>query len=212
MRARATAWGLAFLLMVATRLLTIAPDPWHWDEVLLTDAVTHGIDLRVHRPHPPGYPLLVELSTFLRRAGMVAYRSLAVVGTAGGILAPLALAWLLREAGLSGAYACAGGLLYAFFPSIWLFGVRGALLILLGALSAALISLAIWWPAVSSSGGMDRFRAQLAIQAADVHLQSLSQLASWATWRRWLVDPLGADAVFWVPRRFQVSGCFLGSA
>src|SRR5476649_2315899 len=108
---RPAAWALAFLLMAATRLLTIAPDPWHWDEVLLADAVTHGIDLRVHRPHPPGYPLLVELSRFLGRAGMEAYRSLAVVGTAGGILAPLALAWLLREAGLSGAYACAGGLL-----------------------------------------------------------------------------------------------------
>lgn len=277
---RPAAWALAFLLMAATRLLTIAPDPWHWDEVLLTDAVTHGIDLRVHRPHPPGYPLLVELSTFLRRAGMEAYRSLAVVGTTGGILAPLALAWLLREAGLSGAYACVGGLLYAFFPSIWLFGVRGfsdapaaafyfascasflgsarrrrpagialglvlasvaaglrpqcaapllpialvssipflrtneqrargVLLILFGALFAALVSLAIWWPAVSSSGGMDRFREQLAIQAADVHRNSLlspSELVSWATWRRWLVDPLGTDAVFWAAAVLSIVG------
>lgn len=275
--ARTAAWALAFLLMAATRLLTIAPDPWNWDEVLLADAVAHGIDLRVHRPHPPGYPLLVELSTYLRRAGMEAYRSLAVVGTLGGILAPLALAWLLREAGLSGAYACAGGLLYAFFPSIWLHGVRGlsdapaaafyfascasflgaarrgrpagialglvlasvtaglrpqcaapllpialvasfaalragerrargVFLILFGALSAALVSAAIWWPAVSSSGGLDRFRAALAVQAADVHVQPLSELASWATCRRWLVDPLGADAAFWGAAALSIVG------
>ncbi|HEX7528878.1 MAG TPA: hypothetical protein VF425_07190, partial [Thermoanaerobaculia bacterium] len=266
--------------MAATRLLTIAPDPWHWDEVLLTDAVTHGIDLRVHRPHPPGYPLLVELSTFLASAGMEAYRSLAVVGTMGGILAPLALAWLFGEAGLSGTFACVGGLLYAFFPSIWLFGVRGfsdapaaafyfascasflgsarrgrpagialglvlasvaaglrpqcaapllpialvcsipflrarerrgrgVLLILFGALIAALVSLAIWWPAVSSSGGMGRFREQLAIQAADVRsnsLLSLPELLSGETWRRWLVDPLGNDVVFWAAAALSIAG------
>ncbi len=280
--ARPAAWAFAFLLMAATRLLTVAPDPWHWDEVLLTDAVAHGIDLRVHRPHPPGYPLLVELSTFLSRAGMEAYRSLAVVGTIGGILAPLALAWLLGEAGLSGTYACVGGLLYAFFPSIWLFGVRGfsdapaaafyfascaaflgaarrgrpagiavglvlasvaaglrpqcaapllpivvacsisfllarerrgrgVLLVLFGALVAALVSVAIWWPAVSSSGGMDRFSEQLAIQAADVRrnlLLSPSELVSWATWRRWLVDPLGIDAVFWVAAALSIVALF----
>jgi hypothetical protein len=274
---RAAAWTLAFLLMAATRLLTIAPDPWHWDEVLLTDAVAHGIDLRAHRPHPPGYPLLVELSRVVRLTGTDAYRSLAVVASLGGILAPIALAWLLREAGLSSSFACAGGLLYAFFPSIWLHGVRGfsdapaaafyfascaaflgaarreraagiavglvlasvaagvrpqcaapllpialvsslpalrarerrvrgLFLILLGAFSAALLSAAVWWPAVSSSGGWSRFREAFAIQAAGVYLQPVFKLTSWATCRRWLVDPLGTDAVFWVAAALSIVG------
>ena len=274
---RAAGWALALLLMAATRLMTMAPDPWSWDEVLLTDAVTHGIDLRAHRPHPPGYPLLIELSRSLRITGMDAYRSLAVVGTLGGILAPMALAWLLHVAGLSGSFAGAGGLLYAFFPSIWLFGVRGfsdapaaafyfascaaflraarrrrpgvlalglvlasvaaglrpqcatpllpialvccvpvlrareqrakgALLVLLGALAAALSSLAIWLPAVSSSGGWNRFRETFATHAASVYLQPPFTLTSWATFRRWLVDPLGADALFWVAAALSIVG------
>jgi hypothetical protein len=280
---RARAWLLVFILLVAIRFLTIAPDPWHWDEVLLTDAVTHGIDLREHRPHPPGYPLLIESASLLHRAGIDAYRSLAIVGTTGGLLAAGALAALLAAAGLETDFACLGGLLYAFFPSIWLYGVRGfsdapaaafyfascasflgsarrgrpagialglvlaavtaglrpqcaipllpialvssipffrahekraraALLVLSGALSASLLSLAIWWPAVSSSGGMDRFREQLAIQAANVRGNSLlspSELVSSEIWRRWLVDPLGSDAVFWVAAALSIVALLL---
>jgi len=49
-----------FGLIIAIRLLTLAPDPWEWDEVLFVEAVDHGIDLRKGFPHPPGYPLFVE--------------------------------------------------------------------------------------------------------------------------------------------------------
>ena len=122
---RARAWPAVLALLAAVRFATLAPDAWHWDEVLLADAVEHGIDLRVHRPHPPGYPLFVEAATLVRATGFDAYRSLAVVGTLGGILAALALAALLAAAGLDADFACLGGLLYAFIPSVWLFGVRG---------------------------------------------------------------------------------------
>ena len=124
-RFRMRGWLLAFLLLGVIRFVTIAPDAWHWDEVLLTDAVAHGIDLREHRPHPPGYPLLVEAATFLHRAGIDPFRSLAIVGTIGGLLAAAALAAFLTAAGLDADFACLGGVLYAFIPSVWLFGVRG---------------------------------------------------------------------------------------
>lgn len=122
-----TRWGwlLALALLACIRIQTMAPDPWQWDEVLLTDAVSHGIDLRAHRPHPPGYPLLVEAATGLASVGASPYEALAVVGTAGGVLAVAALAALLFALGVSFNYACAGALFYAFVPSIWLFGVRG---------------------------------------------------------------------------------------
>ncbi len=124
-RFRVRAWLAVLALLAAIRFATMAPDAWHWDEVLLADAVAHGIDLRVHRPHPPGYPLLVEAASLVQQTGLDPYRSLAVVGTVGGILAAVALAALLSVAGLDADFACLAGLLYAFIPSIWLFGVRG---------------------------------------------------------------------------------------
>ena len=116
---------VAFGLVALLRLLTTAPDPWEWDEVLLSRAVQSGIDLRAHRPHPPGYPLLVELATSLPGARTNPYRALALVGTVGGIAACGALTLLLWVVGLSLEASVFGGILYAFVPSVWLFGVRG---------------------------------------------------------------------------------------
>ncbi|HQQ78034.1 MAG TPA: hypothetical protein PLB01_11825, partial [Thermoanaerobaculia bacterium] len=121
----ARAWIAVLALLAAARFATMATDAWHWDEVLLADAVAHGIDLRVHRPHPPGYPLLVETAALVHGTGVDPYRSLALVGTAGGLLAAAALAAFLAAAGLGADFACLGGLLYAVVPSVWLFGVRG---------------------------------------------------------------------------------------
>ena len=244
----------------------MATDAWHWDEVLLADAVAHGIDLRVHRPHPPGYPLLVEAAALVHRAGVDPYRSLALVGTVGGILAAAALAAFLAAAGLDADFACLGGLLYAVIPSVWLFGVRGfsdapaaaavfaSAALLLSAAErrspaprrrrfrrrrrgrgtpaperrrarapralggflvlrrparapgctfspglggAALVSAAVWLPAIRGSGGFAPFREQLLIQAADLRRSSAlspRELLSFAVWRRWLVDPFGSDS------------------
>jgi hypothetical protein len=83
---------------------------------------------------------------------------------------------------------------------------RGFLLILFGALCAALLSTAVWWPAVSSSGGLNRFRQAFATQAASVYLQPVFNVTSWATCRRWLVDPVGTDAVFWVAAALSIVG------
>jgi hypothetical protein len=56
---------------------------------------------------------------------------------------------------------------------------------------------------------LDRFREQLAIQAADVRsnsLLSLPELLSGEAWRRWLVDPLGNDVVFWAVTALSIVG------
>ncbi len=267
-RRRTRAWLVAFALLGVIRFVTIAPDAWHWDEVLLTDAVAHGIDLREHRPHPPGYPLLVEAAALLHRAGIDPYRSLAIVGTIGGLLAAAALAAFLAAAGLDADFACLGGVLYAFIPSVWLFGVRGfsdapaaaaifaagavflagirspdgrltalgivltslaggfrpqgaiALLplgvasivvclrkgpgswkwLLAGLTAGAALSVLVWVPAIAGSGGIGRFREQLAIQAADTRryvLKTPAELVDAAVGRRWFVDPFGWDPLFW---------------
>jgi len=268
-RFRRRAWLFAFLLLGVIRFVTIAPDAWHWDEVLLTDAVARGIDLREHRPHPPGYPLLVEAAASLHRsAGIEPFRSLAIVGTVGGLMAPAALAAFLAAAGLEADFACLGGVLYAFIPSVWLFGVRGfsdapaaaaifaacalflagvrspdgritalgivltalaggfrpqgaiALLplglvsivaclrrdprswrwLLSGLAAGAVLSAAVWVPAVSGSGGIRSFLGQIAIQTADTRrnvLKTPAGLLEPAVRRRWLVDPFGWDPLFW---------------
>ncbi len=115
----------AFLSVGVLRFLTLAPDPWEWDEVLFTEAVRKGIDLRVHRPHPPGYPLFIETARALHVLGVKPYRSLALVGAAGSLLAVVALFALLKIVGLKEKFALFGSILYALVPSIWLFGVRG---------------------------------------------------------------------------------------
>jgi hypothetical protein len=271
---------VALALLAAARFATMATDAWHWDEVLLSDAVAHGIDLRVHRPHPPGYPLLVESATLVHRFGADPYRSLAFVGTVGGILAAAALAAFLAAAGLGADFACLGGLLYATVPSVWLFGVRGfsdapaaaaafasaALLLsaaerrsparaaagfvvaaaaaglrpqsaaalvplgiwavlscakagprarlqlLAGLGGAALVSAAVWLPAIRGSGGLAPFREQLLIQAADLRRSSAlpaQDLFSFAPWRRWLVDPFGSVPLFTAVAATAAAGAFL---
>jgi hypothetical protein len=208
------AWLLAFLLLGVIRFVTIAPDAWHWDEVLLADAVAHGIDLREHRPHPPGYPLLVEAATLLHRAGVDPSRSLAIVGTIGGLLAAAALAAFLTTAGLEADFACLGGVLYAFIPSVWLFGVRGfsdapaaAAIFAAGALFLAGVRFpdgrltALGIVLASLAGG---FRPQGAVALLPLGLVSIivclrKDLRSW----KWLLAGLAAGATLsvavWAP-------------
>ena len=277
---RTRAWLAVFALLAAARFATMAADAWHWDEVLLADAVAHGIDLRVHRPHPPGYPLLVETAALVHGTGVDPYRSLALVGTAGGLLAAAALAAFLAAAGLGADFACLGGLLYAVVPSVWLFGVRGfsdapaasavfasaALLLsaaerrlparaaagfvvaaaaaglrpqsavallplgiwaavscakagpraraflLAGLGGAALLSAAVWLPAIRGSGGFAPFREQLLIQAADLRRSSAlsaKDLLSFTVWRHWLIDPFGSNTLFTAAGTAAAAGVLL---
>lgn len=114
----------AWVLLLATRALTAAPDPWEWDEVLFGNAVRDGIDLRAMRPHAPGYPLFVTAGRALAALGVEPFRATTLAGLAGGVLAPAALAALLLALEVPLAWAALGGALYAFVPAVWLHSVR----------------------------------------------------------------------------------------
>lgn len=114
----------AFALLAVLRVSTLASDPWEWDEVLFVDAIERGFDLRVNRPHPPGYPLFVEASRGLVAAGVPAFRAATLLAAAGSVVAAAGTAALLLALGVPLAFAAYGGLFYALVPSIWLHGVR----------------------------------------------------------------------------------------
>ena len=114
----------AWILLVGVRALTLAPDPWEWDEVLFVRAVRLGPDLRAGRPHAPGYPLFVEAARGLSSLGVTPFRATVLTGFAGGVLAPVGLAALLAALGVPLAASVLGGALYAFVPAVWLHGGR----------------------------------------------------------------------------------------
>src|SRR5687768_5275029 len=51
---------LGLAAVAAARLLTLPASIWEYDEVLFVRAV-ESFEPLAHRPHPPGYPLLVGL-------------------------------------------------------------------------------------------------------------------------------------------------------
>ena len=114
----------AWALVAASRVLTLAPDPWEWDEILFTRAVRDGIDLRAGRPQAPGYPLFIESGRAVSALGAEPFRAVTLVGAAGGALAPAALSALLLSLGLPISPSVVGGALYAFVPSVWLHAGR----------------------------------------------------------------------------------------
>ncbi|HQP89196.1 MAG TPA: hypothetical protein PLL76_23305 [Thermoanaerobaculia bacterium] len=123
-RANATALGLAFAAFVATRLLTLARDPWEWDEALFVDAAREGIDVRLNHPHPPGYPLFALLSRLLVVSGVSPFPAVLAVAAGAGLLAVPILAALACEIGGRERAVVWGALLWALTPSVWLHSVR----------------------------------------------------------------------------------------
>lgn len=114
----------AFALLALLRGLTLASDPWEWDEVLFVTAVEKGFDLRVNHPHPPGYPLYVEAARGLAALGVPPFEAATVVAGVASLAAPAGVTLLLLELGLPLAFAGFGGLFYGLVPSIWLHAVR----------------------------------------------------------------------------------------
>ncbi len=114
----------AFVVLALLRLVTLAPDPWEWDEILFMEGVRDGLDVRVNHPHAPGYPVFIRLGQGIRGLGVEPFHATALAGALGGYLSVLALYLLLRELGSRRAWALAGALFYALTPSVWLHGVR----------------------------------------------------------------------------------------
>ena len=123
-RGRSPLAAAAWALVAASRAVTLAPDPWEWDEILFANAVRDGIDLSAGGPHAPGYPLFVEAagprrSRARRRFGRHARR---------GLPEGSSRRWRSRRSSSPSGYPSParsrGGALYAFVPAVWLHAGR----------------------------------------------------------------------------------------
>lgn len=115
---------VALLLVAALRLVTLAHDPWEWDELLFVGAVRDGLDVRLSHPHAPGYPAFVQLGRLLAAVGFSPFVATTLAGALGGFASAGGVLFLLRTLGVSLSWALFGGVSYALIPSVWLHGVR----------------------------------------------------------------------------------------
>lgn len=117
--------GAAGLAVVAAlRLLTLAADTWEWDELLFVAAARDGFDVRLDRPHPPGYPLLVLPARLLVLLGAPPFGAVLAVAALAGIASVVVVALLARELGAGRREALWGAGLWAVVPAVWLHSVR----------------------------------------------------------------------------------------
>ena len=116
--------ALGAAAFVATRLLTLARDPWEWDEVLFVEAAREGLDVRLNHPHPPGYPVFVLLARLLVAVGISPFHATLAVAAGAGLLALPILSALAGELFGRERAALWGALLWALTPSVWLHSAR----------------------------------------------------------------------------------------
>ena len=173
------------LILAVLRFSTSAVDPWEWDELLFTQAVRTGIDVRIHHPHPPGYPLFIYPARAIAALGVGPFRAATIVGVAGGLLSVVATGTLLVALGASLPIAALGAALYAFVPSVWLHGVR-PLTDGLGAAAFAFGAAFFVWSYRRSSPSLFVVATIVATLGAGVRPQSgalLAPVALLAAWR-----------------------------
>jgi hypothetical protein len=258
---------LGFALLVLLRLLTVARDPWEWDEVLFTEGARDGLDVRLNHPHAPGYPGFVYAARLLVKLGAPAFEAVTAVALAGGLVAVLGVYALMRAFGSARRFAALAAAAFGLIPSVWLHSVRplsdapgialflfaasfivrairegsggplvvaaflcalaagirpqcgGALLpaaivaaaavwrrerriapLVVAAAVGILVSLAVWVPAIRSSGGFASYREVLAKQVeyvAAFERPTREVVLRSSFWKRWWYDPYGgADAAF----------------
>ncbi|MBK9373303.1 MAG: hypothetical protein IPN03_06125 [Holophagales bacterium] len=183
------ALGWALLAAVAVlRLLTLAPDPWEWDELLFSAAARDGIDVRVNHPHPPGYPLFVLPARLLVLAGIEPFAATLGLAVVAGLAAVGLLALLARELGAGRKEALWAALLWAVVPAVWLHSVR-PLSDSLGAAAFFLAALLLLRCEGAPSGGRLVAAAMAAGACAAVRPQvavallPLAAVAAWGTFR-----------------------------
>ncbi len=185
-RRTAVLLAAGLLILAVLRFATSAVDPWEWDEILFTHAVRSGIDVRVHRPHPPGYPLFVYPARAISALGVEPFRAATIVGVVGGVLSVIATGTLLAAVGASLSTAVLGAALYAFVPSVWLHSVR-PLTDALGAAAFAFGAAFFVWSYRRRSPGLFAVAALIATLGAGVRPQAGALLAPVALLAAWSV-------------------------
>ena len=113
-------WIVA-LVCAATRLLAVARSVWDWDEALFTMAM-RDYDVRMHHPHPPGFPVFIAMAKLVRFIVPDDFRALQAVNVIAAMLVFVAVFVFARELRLRFATCISAGALFAFFPNVWFFG------------------------------------------------------------------------------------------
>jgi hypothetical protein len=112
---------IASAIVALSRLVALSRTMWDWDEALFATALNH-YDVRLHQPHPPGFPLYVATAKILTLVGLSDFHALQGVNlVAACALFPVAIL-LCRELRISYPAAMIGSLLLSFSPNVWFFG------------------------------------------------------------------------------------------
>jgi len=108
-----------FAAVVLVRVLTLPRSLWEMDEVLFARAVEH-FDPLSHRPHPPGYPLLVGLGKAFNLVFHDPFVSLVALSFVSSLVGYAALVAAFRRIAGEGSerVAVAGALLFHLSPAM----------------------------------------------------------------------------------------------
>jgi hypothetical protein len=109
------------IVCAVTRLLAVSRSVWEWDEALFTMAMG-DYDVRMHHPHPPGFPVFIAMARLMRFAVHDDFRALQAVNVLAAMLVFVAVFVFARELRLRFATCVSAGALFAFFPNVWFFG------------------------------------------------------------------------------------------
>ena len=112
------AWLLG-VFAALSRLLALSKTPWDSDEGLFMSALRR-YDVRVHHPHPPGFPIYVALAkpfTFLGE-----FHALQLLSFLAAIAIVPSMIFLGRALGISARTSLIAACFLSFFPNVWFFG------------------------------------------------------------------------------------------
>lgn len=143
-----------FMLVAVARALTLPETLWELDEALFSRAVVEFEPL-IHRPHPPGYPLLAGLGKLFNLVFRDPFTSLVALAFVSSLVGYAALVATFRRIGGSPAgsdnrrVAVAGALLFQLSPVML---VQGPLP-MSDPPALMFIALSLWAGAVLRAGG-----------------------------------------------------------
>lgn len=113
------------LAYAATRWIAVPAGVTELDEVLFCFGVD-TFDVRLHHPHPPGYPVYVALGKLVAAAtGLSPFRAFTAIGLFASCLAAIPLYRLARSLASLGRFESVLVVaLYGFSPVVWLNSAR----------------------------------------------------------------------------------------
>jgi hypothetical protein len=113
--------GMAAAVSAASRLAALARSPWDWDEALFCLGV-QDFDVRLHNPHPPGFPAYVGMAKLIAATGLSPFHALQLINVVAAVLLFPLMFSFCREARLPVRTSFYAALLLVFSPNVWFFG------------------------------------------------------------------------------------------